>query len=126
MGGNHNLNIAPPPHVVLLATRLLFWSLTRRRRPSFPTRRSSDLPGRSSPATRPATGASSPRGAGRVGKRDRKSTRLNSSHRCISYAVFCLKKKRKLDPVWICTFLEVETKLGLQDQAKGYQLMAQL
>src|SRR5437762_4550168 len=31
---------------------------------------------------------------GRV-KRDRKSTRLNSSHRCISYAVFCLKKKTK-------------------------------
>src|SRR5437764_9829171 len=27
--------------------------------------------------------------------RDRKSTRLNSSHRCISYAVFCLKKKNK-------------------------------
>src|SRR5437763_4958833 len=27
--------------------------------------------------------------------RDRKSTRLNSSHRCISYAVFCLKKKKK-------------------------------
>src|SRR5437764_13374143 len=26
-------------------------------------------------------------------KTDRKSTRLNSSHRCISYAVFCLKKK---------------------------------
>src|SRR5437879_7815222 len=26
-------------------------------------------------------------------QRDRKSTRLNSSHRCISYAVFCLKKK---------------------------------
>src|SRR5437764_15406343 len=28
-------------------------------------------------------------------KLDRKSTRLNSSHRCISYAVFCLKKKKK-------------------------------
>src|SRR5437879_10339976 len=28
-------------------------------------------------------------------KIDRKSTRLNSSHRCISYAVFCLKKKIK-------------------------------
>src|SRR5207248_9841110 len=28
-----------------------------------------------------------------VGARDRKSTRLNSSHRTISYAVFCLKKK---------------------------------
>src|SRR5437879_10043433 len=27
------------------------------------------------------------------GGQDRKSTRLNSSHRCISYAVFCLKKK---------------------------------
>src|SRR5437762_7018379 len=26
---------------------------------------------------------------------DRKSTRLNSSHRCISYAVFCLKKKNR-------------------------------
>src|SRR5437762_9742755 len=27
---------------------------------------------------------------------DRKSTRLNSSHRCISYAVFCLKKKKTI------------------------------
>src|SRR5437762_5837819 len=30
-------------------------------------------------------------------RRDRKSTRLNSSHRCISYAVFCLKKKNTND-----------------------------
>src|SRR5689334_24648898 len=29
--------------------------------------------------------------------RDRKSTRLNSSHSSISYAVFCLKKKKKLN-----------------------------
>src|SRR2546427_7994118 len=29
--------------------------------------------------------------------RDRKSTRLNSSHSQISYAVFCLKKKKKVD-----------------------------
>src|SRR2546422_5755342 len=29
------------------------------------------------------------------GERDRKSTRLNSSHGYISYAVFCLKKKKK-------------------------------
>src|SRR5437867_6360386 len=28
-------------------------------------------------------------------QQDRKSTRLNSSHRTISYAVFCLKKKKK-------------------------------
>src|SRR5437762_10604596 len=27
---------------------------------------------------------------------DRKSTRLNSSHRCTSYAVFCLKKKKNI------------------------------
>src|SRR2546430_8171905 len=37
---------------------------------------------------RPAVGAG-------VGWRDRKSTRLNSSHSQISYAVFCLKKKKK-------------------------------
>src|SRR5437763_11391574 len=30
---------------------------------------------------------------------DRKSTRLNSSHRCISYAVFCLKKKNNASSV---------------------------
>src|SRR5439155_16669812 len=30
-------------------------------------------------------------------KKDRKSTRLNSSHVAISYAVFCLKKKKKID-----------------------------
>src|SRR2546422_6829767 len=29
------------------------------------------------------------------GRKDRKSTRLNSSHGYISYAVFCLKKKKK-------------------------------
>src|SRR5438309_8505211 len=33
-------------------------------------------------------------GARLVAVRDRKSTRLNSSHSSISYAVFCLKKKR--------------------------------
>src|SRR5437879_11139786 len=32
----------------------------------------------------------------RIAPVDRKSTRLNSSHRCISYAVFCLKKKKKI------------------------------
>src|SRR2546426_7327535 len=34
--------------------------------------------------------------------RDRKSTRLNSSHLVISYAVFCLKKKKEQDQcIWI-------------------------
>src|SRR2546426_6016009 len=32
---------------------------------------------------------------GQVSGEDRKSTRLNSSHLVISYAVFCLKKKKK-------------------------------
>src|SRR2546422_7752222 len=36
---------------------------------------------------------------------DRKSTRLNSSHGYISYAVFCLKKKKSL-----CTLNEIELR----------------
>src|SRR2546422_6953594 len=37
------------------------------------------------------------------GERDRKSTRLNSSHGYISYAVFCLKKKKKEQTIiYIC------------------------
>src|SRR2546426_7443987 len=40
---------------------------------------------------RPSSWASHP-----AGGRDRKSTRLNSSHLVISYAVFCLKKKKKI------------------------------
>src|SRR2546430_14923727 len=44
-------------------------------------------------AGRPGPGAApAPAGAGAA---DRKSTRLNSSHSQISYAVFCLKKKKK-------------------------------
>src|SRR3712207_8494247 len=35
--------------------------------------------------------------------RDRKSTRLNSSHANISYAVFCLKKKKKINANYIRT-----------------------
>src|SRR5258708_40363703 len=34
---------------------------------------------------------------GFIGHQDRKSTRLNSSHQIISYAVFCLKKKKTMD-----------------------------
>src|SRR5207302_9762211 len=72
---------------------------------SFPTRRSSDLAElrRALPAQLRSGG--SPQGTDRrapaadrpppAGLRDRKSTRLNSSHVKISYAVFCLKKKKK-------------------------------
>src|SRR5438309_6973824 len=40
---------------------------------------------------------------------DRKSTRLNSSHSSISYAVFCLKKKKNLNIVvfWLALLLTV-------------------
>src|SRR2546429_6459315 len=35
----------------------------------------------------------------KAGIRDRKSTRLNSSHGYISYAVFCLKKKKQMSAI---------------------------
>src|SRR5689334_24419365 len=47
-----------------------------------------------SPVGEPAGSATTPGGAP-AGGTDRKSTRLNSSHSSISYAVFCLKKKKK-------------------------------
>src|SRR5205814_8908409 len=90
-------------------------------RPSSPTRRSSDLALLGiAEGTEPAAGATTGtltsnevpleriqqnpfqgdlvrgQGAGGgAGGGDRKSTRLNSSHLGISYAVFCLKKKKK-------------------------------
>src|SRR5437870_10365075 len=78
---------------------------------SFPTRRSSDLrrSGRTSRIRSTATSDCIKRAArpgGRsfdaVGRRDRKSTRLNSSHVAISYAVFCLKKKNGRINGFIC------------------------
>src|SRR2546427_3607258 len=36
---------------------------------------------------------------------DRKSTRLNSSHSQISYAVFCLKKKKKIEKSCLCIYI---------------------
>src|SRR5437762_4819654 len=45
---------------------------------------------------------------------DRKSTRLNSSHRCISYAVFCLKKKSPLS----------RSAAGAQDQRPAQERSA--
>src|SRR2546430_3128781 len=41
------------------------------------------------------------------GTRDRKSTRLNSSHSQISYAVFCLKKKKNMSQVIFITRQQV-------------------
>src|SRR3712207_7881763 len=47
----------------------------------------------------------------RCGTIDRKSTRLNSSHANISYAVFCLKKKQPLD---LCDLRIYRCALGVQ------------
>src|SRR5438552_9173419 len=73
--------ITPPPRSTLFPYTTLFRSHT-----SIVGRRSAagtTPSNRTSPSTFPNT-------------RDRKSTRLNSSHQIISYAVFCLKKKNVL------------------------------
>src|SRR2546427_3954943 len=44
-----------------------------------------------------STGFKSEESTSRSKRADRKSTRLNSSHSQISYAVFCLKKKKKIE-----------------------------
>src|SRR2546430_12339482 len=54
-----------------------------------------------------------PAGTGRLGQqRDRKSTRLNSSHSQISYAVFCLKKKKNFSILE--TFFAKHTKFTIE------------
>src|SRR2546426_6948614 len=46
-------------------------------------------------------------------EQDRKSTRLNSSHLVISYAVFCLKKKNQIRSAGeLCMFLDVSIMLS--------------
>src|SRR5690625_6834559 len=47
------------------------------------------------PAGLPTVGSQNWNGGLAATRQDRKSTRLNSSHVAISYAVFCLKKKKK-------------------------------
>src|SRR3712207_8263801 len=62
------------------------------------------IPGLHDPAPNGPAGTDSPGRPGRGGRatpKDRKSTRLNSSHANISYAVFCLKKKKKTEELYI-------------------------
>src|ERR1039457_3485020 len=51
---------------------------------------------------------------GQVAWRDRKSTRLNSSHLVISYAVFCLKKKLHdmTEPFFVAVKRELDAEAG--------------
>src|SRR3712207_8059072 len=58
----------------------------------FRSRGGPDPVGGSRPGRRPSGAGTASFGAG-----DRKSTRLNSSHANISYAVFCLKKKKTIN-----------------------------
>src|SRR5437667_6782323 len=78
--------IRRPPRSTLFPYTTLFRSRARTPPPPCPTRRRRTVP-------RPRRTARAPR-FHRLA-RDRKSTRLNSSHITISYAVFCLKKKKK-------------------------------
>src|SRR5437867_8932574 len=61
---------------------------------SFPTRRSSDLSNIKNAPMEASFDGNMKKHRDAVAKGDRKSTRLNSSHRTKSYAVFCLKKKK--------------------------------
>src|SRR3712207_8848257 len=94
--------IRRPPRSTLFPYTTLFRSRRGRRRALRPDRRLGERRGhepvgsvRGDPGGH-AAAARRGRPARRPARlRDRKSTRLNSSHANISYAVFCLKKKKK-------------------------------
>src|SRR5256885_9368871 len=86
------LMIRRPPRSTLFPYTTLFRSVHLRGR--IRHRRDRRVP----PQERPARGA--PAAAAQRG--DRKSTRLNSSHLVISYAVFCLKKKIRYQSFTTC------------------------
>src|SRR5437762_9072561 len=99
--GNHTTTPASQPF-------FFYGSADHRDLHSFPTRRSSDLRRgeRGRPAARAVlhpSGLAPDRPPPRGGE-DRKSTRLNSSHRCSSYAVFCLKKTRERRRTYLSPF----------------------
>src|SRR2546422_2243572 len=83
--------IRRPPRSTLFPYTTLFRSLSRHASRDRPRSRHRGQHHRDSTADAP--GGAPDRDP--LGHRDRKSTRLNSSHGYISYAVFCLKKKKK-------------------------------
>src|SRR3712207_7455658 len=92
------LMIRRPPRSTLFPYTTLFRSeIDEPQEPSpsgWPGEGSSN--GNGKPPRETATDALGRR-AGALSDEDRKSTRLNSSHANISYAVFCLKKKKKMN-----------------------------
>src|SRR5256885_10287956 len=96
--------IRPPPRSPLFPYPPLFRSVAATALPAPPpvARSCAQQPGpHRAPTHRPSRlpPPPGPRRRGR-GVGDRKSTRLNSSHLVISYAVFCLKKKKRNDYVY--------------------------
>src|SRR3712207_6881695 len=84
--------IRRPPRSTLFPYTTLFRS-RRPRRDACPGGRTADRRGRAAGRAGHWPVGGRPAGGQRAGAADRKSTRLNSSHANISYAVFCLKKK---------------------------------
>src|SRR3712207_8423280 len=85
--------IRRPPRSTLFPYTTLFRSV--RRRTNGGGIPSANLPGMSTPSSERTLTPAKGSGPGNAHLRaDRKSTRLNSSHANISYAVFCLKKKK--------------------------------
>src|SRR5699024_12782759 len=82
-----------PPRSTLFPYTTLFRSETKRSRVANVGRRSEET----DQSKHEVNGSRTEEGVGQKlpKDRDRKSTRLNSSHVSISYAVFCLKKKKK-------------------------------
>src|SRR5205807_9314687 len=80
-----------PPRSTLFPYTTLFRSIAGAPNSSAPTTELTTLPASSSRSH----GAPVFAGSSIIVTGDRKSTRLNSSHLVISYAVFCLKKKKK-------------------------------
>src|SRR3712207_7419029 len=93
------LMIRRPPRSTLFPYTTLFRSQPRPGHRDQAARRSSQPPPRSSPRGRPCDGTIAPPNKKplSISSVDRKSTRLNSSHANISYAVFCLKKKKQIN-----------------------------
>src|SRR2546422_4923769 len=86
--------IRRPPRSTLFPYTTLFRSLDRRA-DAGGGRRERRRAGRYVHRRREGSGGEAADPAARRPVRDRKSTRLNSSHGYISYAVFCFKKKKK-------------------------------
>src|SRR5256885_2500720 len=95
------LMIRRPPRSTLFPYTTLFRSPQSERRAERSRRRRgrADDAGRERPAAPEHAAASERARPGGEARLDRKSTRLNSSHLVISYAVFCLKKKQTTAPL---------------------------